>query len=70
MSRLCRITPRASQDIEEIADYLATQSSLDSAEAFLSGIDHYFSGLPNFHRLGASETSFTPISAAFPKSNI
>ena len=39
MSRLCRITPRASQDIEEIADYLATQSSLDSAEAFLSGID-------------------------------
>ncbi|MEM6520838.1 MAG: hypothetical protein AAF722_16070 [Cyanobacteria bacterium P01_C01_bin.70] len=39
MSRRCRITPHASQDIEEIADHLATQSSLDSAEAFLSSID-------------------------------
>lgn len=38
MSRVCRITPRASQDIEEIADYLAIDSGLDRAETFLSGI--------------------------------
>lgn len=39
MSRVSRITPRASRDIEAIADYLAVQSSLAGAERFLSGID-------------------------------
>ena len=34
MNRPCRITPRASQDIEAIADYLATQGGLASVEIF------------------------------------
>lgn len=39
MSRVCRITPRASRDIEAIADYLAAQSSPTNADWFLNGID-------------------------------
>jgi plasmid stabilization system protein ParE len=39
MSRICRITPRASRDIETIADYLSANSSLSRVERFLNGIN-------------------------------
>ncbi|MDA0867236.1 MAG: type II toxin-antitoxin system RelE/ParE family toxin [Cyanobacteria bacterium] len=52
MSLVCRITPRASQDIESIADYLATQNSLASAELFLSGIDSVFKRIAQFSQIG------------------
>lgn len=48
MSRVCRITPRASRDIEAIADYLATQNGLDRAEQFLSGIDSTLQRIAQF----------------------
>lgn len=52
MSRICRITPRASQDIEEIADYLAIQNSLASAETFLSGVNSALQRIAQFPQIG------------------
>jgi|GEM_PF-6502522 len=52
MNRLCRITPRASQDIEVIADYLADKSSLASAEDFLRSIDSIFQRIARFPQIG------------------
>nr|WP_316431442.1 type II toxin-antitoxin system RelE/ParE family toxin [Leptolyngbya sp. NK1-12] len=51
MSRACRITPRASRDIGAIADYLAAQSSLASAENFLSGIDSTLQRIAQFPQI-------------------
>jgi toxin ParE1/3/4 len=42
----------AIQDIEAIADYLASQASLDLAERFLSKLDDKFVKLTQFPNLG------------------
>lgn len=60
MSRICRITPRASQDIEAIADYLATQSSLASAEALLSSIDSTLQQIAKFPQIGRKRDELYP----------
>ncbi|MEM6517705.1 MAG: type II toxin-antitoxin system RelE/ParE family toxin [Cyanobacteria bacterium P01_C01_bin.70] len=63
MSRVCRITPRASQDIEDITDYLATHSSLDRAETFLSGIDSVLQRIAQFPQIGRKRDELYPKSA-------
>ena len=60
MNRICRITPRASQDIEAIADYLATQSSLASAESFLKGIDATLNRVAQFPQIGRKRNELYP----------
>ncbi len=52
MNRPCRITPRASQDIEAIADYLATQSGFAAAETFLIEIDAILRRIAQFPQIG------------------
>ncbi|MEM6432367.1 MAG: type II toxin-antitoxin system RelE/ParE family toxin [Cyanobacteria bacterium P01_D01_bin.115] len=60
MNRICRITPRASQDIEAIADYLATKSNLASAESFLSGLDATLKRIAQFPQIGRKRDELYP----------
>lgn len=60
MSRVCRITPQASQDIEAIADYLAMQSNLAMAETFLTEVDQSFQRLGQFPYLGRQRDELYP----------
>ena len=60
MSRLCRITPLASQDIEAIADYLAKQSSLTTAENFLQSLNSTLKRLAKFPELGRKRDELYP----------
>ncbi|OCR02063.1 plasmid stabilization protein [Oscillatoriales cyanobacterium USR001] len=47
-----RLTKPAIQDIEKIADYIATQSGLDRADRFLSKLDAKFAKIARFPNLG------------------
>lgn len=60
MSRVCRITPRASQDMEAIADYLAVQSGLSRAERFLNGIDSTIQRIAQFPQIGRKRDELYP----------
>lgn len=60
MSRVCRITPRASRDIETIADYLADQSDLSRAERFLNGIDTTLQRIAQFPQIGRKRDELYP----------
>ena len=66
MSRLCRITPLASQDIEAIADYLAAQSGLGSAENFLGGINATLKRIVKFPELGRKRDELYSDLRSFP----
>ncbi|MDB9524364.1 type II toxin-antitoxin system RelE/ParE family toxin [Oscillatoria sp. CS-180] len=66
MSRVCRITPRASQDIKDIADYLATHSSLDRAETFLSDIDSVLQRIAQFPQIGRKRDELYPNLRSLP----
>ncbi|OLP16965.1 hypothetical protein BST81_18450 [Leptolyngbya sp. 'hensonii'] len=61
MSRVCRITLLASRDIEAIADYLATQSGLDRAERFLTGIDSTLQRIAQFPQIGRKRDELYPV---------
>lgn len=69
MSRVCRITPRASRDIEAIADYLATQGDLTHAEQFLKGIDSTLQRILNFLKLDANEMNSILAHVVCPTNN-
>lgn len=60
MSWVCRITPRASRDIEAIADYLATQGDLTHAEQFLKGIDSTLQRIAQFPQIGRKRDELYP----------
>ncbi len=60
MSRVCRVTPRASRDIEAIADYLATRSSLSRSEQFLNGIDSTLQRIAQFPQIGRKRDELYP----------
>lgn len=60
MSRAYRITPIASQDLSAIADYLADNSSLASAEDFLSKIDATFQRIAQFPQIGRKRDELYP----------
>jgi toxin ParE1/3/4 len=66
MSRICRITPRASQDIEAIADYLATQGNIETAERFLSNIDAILQRLVTFPQMGRKRDELYPNLRSLP----
>ena len=60
MSRTCRITLRASQDIEAIADYLATQGGLNSADDFINNIDAILQRIVKFPQIGRKRDELYP----------
>jgi len=60
MSRVCLITPRASQDIEAIADYLAQKNGLASAEGFLRDIDATLNRIVKFPEIGRKRDELYP----------
>ncbi|PSN14702.1 type II toxin-antitoxin system RelE/ParE family toxin [filamentous cyanobacterium CCT1] len=66
MSRVCRITPRASQDIEAIADYLANQTNLASAETFLTEIDRVLQRIGQFPYIGRQRDELYPNLRSLP----
>jgi toxin ParE1/3/4 len=55
-----RLTEVAIQDIEQIADYIAQQSSIDQAEQFLSKLDKTFSKLTQCPKLGQQCNEILP----------
>lgn len=52
MSYFCRITPTASQDIENIMDDLANRVSFETAELFLNKLNDKFKLLIKFPQMG------------------
>lgn len=52
MSKICRFTVPASRDLEAILDYIADQSSIDRAEAFLKQVNAKCQRLTQFPALG------------------
>ena len=58
-----RITEPAIQDIEQIADYIARQSGLDTADRFLSKLDAKFAKIALFPNLDDNETRFYQVYA-------
>jgi toxin ParE1/3/4 len=66
MSRICRITPRASKDIEAIADYLAQKNGLASAEDFLSDIDVILNRIAKFPEIGRKRDELYPNLRSLP----
>jgi toxin ParE1/3/4 len=52
MTPTFRLTTPAIQDIEQIADYIASLSGLDQAELFLSKLDAKFAKIARFPNLG------------------
>jgi len=66
MSRVCRMTPLASRDIEAIADYLAVQSNLERAERFLHGIDSILQRIAQFPQIGRKQDELYPGSRSLP----
>jgi toxin ParE1/3/4 len=60
MSRVYRITRRASRDIEAIADYLAAQSDLSRGERFLNGINSMFQRIAQFPQIGRKRDELYP----------
>jgi toxin ParE1/3/4 len=55
-----RLTEPAIQDIEQIADYIAQQSSLERAELFLSKLDKTFAKITQFPKLGRQRDEILP----------
>ncbi len=60
MSNVCKITPTASRDIENIMDYLAQKASLKTAERFLERINAKFKALAQFPNLGRRRDELYP----------
>ncbi|MEM8716613.1 MAG: type II toxin-antitoxin system RelE/ParE family toxin [Cyanobacteria bacterium P01_G01_bin.4] len=50
----------AIQDIEEIADYIASQTRLEQAERFLSKLDAKFARITQFPNLGRPRDEILP----------
>lgn len=50
----------AIQDIEEIADYIASQTRLEQAERFLSKLDAQFARITQFPNLGRPRDEILP----------
>lgn len=55
-----RLTKPAIQDIEQIADYIATQSGLAKSENFLSKLDAKFAKIAQFPNLGRQRDEILP----------
>jgi toxin ParE1/3/4 len=55
-----RLTKPAIQDIQQIADYIATQSGLAQSELFLSKLDAKFAKIAQFPSLGRQRDEILP----------
>jgi toxin ParE1/3/4 len=60
MSPQFRLTIPAIKDIEEIADYLAKQASLESSEVFLEKLNRKFQKITQFPNLGRLRNEILP----------
>jgi toxin ParE1/3/4 len=54
MARVCRFTPTASRDLEEILDYVAQWGGLDTADSLLGRINGVCQKLINYPGMGRS----------------
>ena len=61
MSPKFRLTQPAIQDIEQIADYIASQSGLDRADCFLSNLDAKFAKIAQFPNIGRQRDEILPL---------
>ena len=66
MSPQFRLTEPAIRDIEQIADYIARESSLTQAEGFLTRLDAKFSKITQFPSLGRQRDEILPGLRSFP----
>jgi toxin ParE1/3/4 len=64
-----RLTEPAIQDIEQIADYIASQSGLDKADRFLSKLDAKLSKIALFPNLGRQRDEILPSLRSIPMDN-
>ncbi|MEG4964170.1 MULTISPECIES: type II toxin-antitoxin system RelE/ParE family toxin [unclassified Microcoleus] len=60
MTSQFRLTQPAIQDIEQIADYIASQSGLDRADRFLSNLDAKFAKIAQFPNIGRQRHEILP----------
>ena len=56
-----RLTEPAIQDIEQIADYIASRSGLDRADRFLSNLDAKFAKIAQFPNIGRQRDEILPL---------
>jgi len=61
MSPKFRLTQPAIQDIEQIADYIASRSGLDRAARFLSNLDAKFAKIAQFPNIGRQRDEILPL---------
>ncbi|MEG4626236.1 type II toxin-antitoxin system RelE/ParE family toxin [Microcoleus sp. w1-18aA5] len=61
MSPKFRLTQPAIQDIEQIADYIASRSGLDRADRFLSNLDAKFAKIAQFPNMGRQRDEILPL---------
>ena len=61
MSPQFRLTQPAIQDIEQIADYIASRSGLDRADRFLSNLDAKFVKIAQFPNIGRQRDEILPL---------
>ena len=61
MSPKFRLTQPAIQDIEQIADYIASRSGLDQADRFLSNLDAKFAKIAQFPNIGRQRDEILPL---------
>jgi toxin ParE1/3/4 len=64
-----RLTQPAIQDIEQIADYIASRSGLDRADRFLSKLDAKFAKIAQFPNLGRQRDEILPFLRSLPIEN-
>ncbi|HEY9853300.1 MAG TPA: type II toxin-antitoxin system RelE/ParE family toxin [Leptolyngbyaceae cyanobacterium] len=60
MTAQFRLTQPAIQDIEQIADYIASKSGIDRADRFLDEIDAKFAKIAQFQNLGRQRDEILP----------
>jgi len=63
------LTEPAIQDIEQIADYIASQSGLDQADRFLNKLDAKFVKIAQFPNLGRQRDEILPGLRSLPMDN-
>ena len=69
MTAQFKLTESATQDIEEIADYLSQQSGFDRAERFVRRLNDQFSKIAQFPHIGRSRNEISEGIRSFPVDN-
>ena len=66
MTAQFRLTKTATNDIEEIADFIAQQSGLQQSETFLSKLDSKFTNIVAFPQIGRNRNEILPNLRSIP----